>query len=63
MYLSIVLSVTRAGDRLSDIVLLLVFQSSVYYLFRCLIMLQSFLSQFYGYQLEARKSSLIFQAW
>ena len=51
------------GGRLSDIVLQHAFQSSVYYLFRCLIMLPSFPSQFYGYQLEARKSSFIFQSF
>ena len=33
------------------------------YLFRCLIVLRSFSNQFCDYKLEARKSSLIFQAW
>ena len=50
------------GGKLSNTVLEHVFQSSVWYLFRYLMVLQRFLSQFRGYQLEACKSPLIFQA-
>ena len=48
------------GAQLSDIVLQNGFQSSVYYLFWCLIVLGNFTSQFRDYQLEACMSFLIF---